>query len=239
MNIALVGYGKMGHFIERIATERGHNIVLKITSANVGDLNAQNLASADVVIEFTTPEVAQENVSFCLNAGVSVVCGTTGWNERLPIAENIAAKAEVGFLHASNFSVGVNIFFEVNKLLARLMAGQANYRPSMEEVHHLQKKDKPSGTAITLAEPIVAASDRLKSWKLSDEEQTDDSLSIAALREDGVPGTHRISWQSAVDTIDIIHTAHNRDGFALGAVLAAEFLQGKKGVFSMKDVLSI
>jgi 4-hydroxy-tetrahydrodipicolinate reductase len=239
MNIALIGYGKMGHAIERIATERGHKVVLRITSANRKDFTAENLSTADVAIEFTAPEAAPENVQLCLNAGVPVVCGTTGWNDKISIANELAANKGVGFLQASNFSIGVNIFFEVNKLLARLMSRQDSYEVVIEEVHHLQKKDKPSGTAITLAEQILSESDSLEKWSLKEDKDGQDTLPITALREEGVPGTHKISWTSAVDTIDIIHTAHSRDGFALGAVLAAEFIRGKAGVFSMKDVLHI
>jgi 4-hydroxy-tetrahydrodipicolinate reductase len=239
MNIALIGYGKMGHAIERIATDRGHQIVLRITSANRADFTTANLSAADVAIEFTAPEAAPENVQLCLNAGVPVVCGTTGWNDQLDAANSLAVKNGVGFLQASNFSIGVNIFFEVNQLLARLMSRQDSYEVVIEEVHHLQKKDKPSGTAITLAEQILSESDSLEKWSLKEDKDGQDTLPITALREEGVPGTHKISWTSAVDTIDIIHTAHSRDGFALGAVLAAEFIRGKAGVFSMKDVLHI
>jgi 4-hydroxy-tetrahydrodipicolinate reductase len=239
MNIALIGYGKMGHTIERIATERGHTIVLKITSGNREEFTAASLSNVDAAIEFTSPEAAPQNVAICLNAGTPTVCGTTGWNDKLPAANQKAESNNTAFLHASNFSVGVNIFFEVNKLLARLMAGQSSYQPSIEEVHHLQKKDKPSGTAITLADQITALSDKQKSWALKEDVSTNGVLPISSIREAGVPGTHTISWASPVDTIDLIHTAHNRDGFALGAVLAAEFIQGKKGVFSMSDVLAI
>jgi 4-hydroxy-tetrahydrodipicolinate reductase len=239
MNIALIGYGKMGHAIERIATGRGHQVVLRITSANRAEFTAENLSAADVAIEFTAPEAAPENVQLCLNAGVPVVCGTTGWNDKINAANALAQSKGVGFLQASNFSIGVNIFFEVNKLLAKLMSRQDSYAVSIEEVHHLQKKDKPSGTAITLAEQILAESNTLEHWALAEEKKVTNTLPITALREEGVPGTHKISWTSAVDTIDIIHTAHSRDGFALGAVLAAEFIKGKTGVFTMKDVLHI
>lgn len=237
MNIALIGYGKMGHAIERIAQERGHSVVLKIRSSNLEDFTTDNLRQADVAIEFTRPDAALENVLRCLDAGLPVVCGTTGWNDALPQAKARAESCDTAFLHASNFSIGVNIFFEINRRLAQLMSKQPGYEVSIEEVHHLQKKDKPSGTAISLAEQILEEDARLKGWALSEEAQ-EGQLPIAALREDAVPGTHRISWASEVDTIDIIHTAHSRDGFALGAVLAAEFLAGKRGVFSMKDVLA-
>lgn len=238
MKIALIGYGKMGQAIERIAAARGHDVMLKISSLNRDDLNVENLSAVDVAIEFTVPKAAPGNVAICLKAGVPVVCGTTGWNDGIETTQSLATNDGVGFLHASNFSIGVNIFFEINKLLARLMSGQQSYEASIEEVHHLQKKDKPSGTAITLAEQILAESEDLKSWVL-DNTSTAGVLGISALREERVPGTHKISWTSAVDTIDIIHTAHNRDGFALGAVLAAEFIFGRSGVFTMKDVLSL
>jgi 4-hydroxy-tetrahydrodipicolinate reductase len=237
MNIALIGYGKMGHAIERIAQQRGHSVVLKIRSSNPEDFTPEKLKTADVAIEFTRPEAAPDNVLRCLDAGLAVVSGTTGWNIALPQAKAHAEAGNGALLQASNFSIGVNIFFEINRRLAQLMSKQHGYTVSIEEVHHLQKKDKPSGTAITLAEQILAEDAQLQGWALSDE-AGEGMLPIAALREEGVPGTHKISWASEVDTVDIIHTAHSREGFALGAVLAAEFLAGKQGVFSMKDVLA-
>ncbi|MEO6832191.1 MAG: 4-hydroxy-tetrahydrodipicolinate reductase, partial [Chitinophagaceae bacterium] len=226
MKIALIGYGKMGHAIERLAQERGHEIVLRITSKNATELSTGNLKKADVAIEFTNPEVAFDNVCYCLNAGVPVVSGSTGWTEKLQEAKRISVEKQVGLLWASNFSIGVNIFFEVNKLLAKLMERQEGYKASMEEIHHLQKKDAPSGTAITLGEQIIANNNRYENWELGTE-APEGTLAINALREENVPGTHQISWNSAVDKIDIIHTAKSRDGFALGAILAAEFLLGK------------
>lgn len=237
MKIALIGYGKMGQAIERIAAARGHETVLRIRSANPEDFSEGNLRKADVAIEFTRPEVALDNVLRCMDAGLPVVCGTTGWNDSLPQAIAHTKAQDTAFLQASNFSIGVNIFFEINRRLATLMHGQQDYEVRVEEVHHLQKKDKPSGTAITLAEQILNANPDINGWALA-EQAMPDQLPITALREEGVPGTHKVSWSSAVDTIDIIHTAHSRDGFALGAVLAAEFLIGKSGVFSMKDVLA-
>lgn len=238
MNIALIGYGKMGKAIEQIATYRGHNIVLRISSSNKQEMTPDNLRLADVAIEFTMPEAAQENVLHTLRAGVPVVCGTTGWNEGLNKAKMVAMDNETSFLHASNFSIGVNIFFEVNKLLASLMNGQPGYEVHMEEIHHTQKKDSPSGTAITIAEQILDQLNRKKHWT---EEETADSemLRIIAKREDGYAGTHSVKYTSAIDDIEIIHTAHNRTGFALGAVLAAEFIAHKQGIFTMKDVLGI
>ena len=238
MNIALIGYGKMGHIIEQVAIQRGHNIVLRITSANKQDMDAAHLSKADVAIEFTRPESAKENVLKCLSAGVNVVCGTTGWNENLQEAYDAAKAHNAAFLHASNFSIGVNIFFEINKLLAKLMNGQPEYNVSIEETHHTQKKDAPSGTAITLTEQALELIDRKTSWNLNDANGIN-AIPIFAHRVEDVPGTHKVTYNSAVDKIEIIHTAHNRDGFALGAVLAAEYVMGKQGVFSMKDVLGI
>lgn len=237
MNIALIGYGKMGHAIETIAQQRGHHIVLRIGSGNREELNAEQLQQADVAIEFTRPEAAPENVALALKAGVPVVCGTTGWNDGLPAAEAVCRETGSALLHASNFSVGVNLFFEVNKLLAKLINAQPDYDVTIEETHHTQKKDAPSGTAITLAEQVLERLDRKKSWAHKGNERSDADMSIASFRVEGVPGTHKVSYQSPIDTIDIIHTAHSRDGFALGAVLAAEFIIGKKGVYQMADVL--
>lgn len=237
MNIAIIGYGKMGKVIEQIAVERGHSIVLKISSANVQDLNAENLKNVDAAIEMTQPDAAKNNVLLCLEAGVPVTSGTTGWNDDIPTAQQTAKDNDTAFLYASNYSVGVNIFFEVNKLLAKLMNEQATYDVQMEEVHHTQKKDSPSGTAITLANQVLAAVKRKSKW--SEEERNSDTLHITALRKEGVPGTHTITYTSPIDDIEIKHTAHNRNGFALGAVLAAEFIADKKGVFSMQDVLGI
>ena len=238
MNIALIGYGKMGHAIEQIAVKRGHNIVLRITSANKHEMDAAHLQLADVAIEFTHPESGKENVLRCLETGLNVVCGTTGWNDSLPVANKAAVENNAAFLHASNFSIGVNIFFEVNKLLARLMNGHAEYKPTIEETHHTQKKDAPSGTAITLAEQIIQNLDNATKWTLNDTGDVG-ALPIIAHRIENVPGTHKITYSSPIDDIEIIHTAHNRDGFALGAVLAAEYIYKKKGIFTMKDVLGI
>lgn len=237
MKIAIVGYGKMGKAIEEIALERGHEIVLKISSSNLEEFTAENLEKADVAIEMTHPEAGKENVLRCLTAGIPTVCGTTGWTNELNEANEAAKVNDTSFLHATNFSVGVNIFFEVNKMLAKLMNEQSNYDVSMEEVHHLQKKDSPSGTALTLASQVLDNISRKTKW--SEEEKGDDILHINALREEGVPGTHAIKYTSEIDDIEIIHTAHNRKGFALGAVLAAEYVADKKGIYTMKDVLGI
>ena len=238
MNIAVIGYGKMGHAIEQAATTRGHNIVLRITSANKHEMSAELLRQADVAIEFTNPASARVNVLQCLSAGIGVVCGTTGWNEHLPEVEAKAKELQVAFLQTSNFSIGVNIFFEVNKLLASLMNKCTGYDVVIDETHHTQKKDAPSGTAITLAQQIIHSLDSKKRWVLNDFNE-EDAVPIMAHRVENVPGTHTVTYSSGIDDIEIRHTAHNRDGFALGAVLAAEYIYGKQGVFSMKDVLGI
>ena len=237
MNIALVGYGKMGHAIETAAAARGHAIVARITTANRVDMDSPAFRQADVAIEFTTPAAALDNVLACLEQGVSVVSGTTGWNERISEANYLALKNELAFLHASNFSVGVNIFFEVNQLLAKLMNGHPEYDISLEETHHVHKKDAPSGTAITLAEQIITRNANITKWSLQHTGAA--VLPITSHRMDEVPGTHIVRYNSAIDQIEIKHTAHSRDGFARGAVLAAEFICGKKGTFTMKDVLGI
>jgi 4-hydroxy-tetrahydrodipicolinate reductase len=238
MNIALIGYGKMGKAIEEIALERGHKIVLKINDENLGDFTKENTGKADVAIEFTSPHSAFDNIKKIIEYGVPVVCGSTGWTERIHEINDYCKEQNGSFLYASNFSVGVNIFFELNKKLAALMAPHAEYTISMEEIHHTQKKDAPSGTAITLAEQILEQVQRKTKWV---NEQSSDTaeLPIISKREDPAPGTHSIKYSSPIDDIEIIHTAHNRQGFALGAVLAAEFIKGKKGIFSMKEVLGL
>ena len=238
MKIALVGYGKMGKTIERIAIERGHEVVLKISSSNKNELTKEHLAMADVVIEFTNPEVALENVQQCLSAGIPVVCGSTGWNDQLDQAYKTCAENNTAMLQSSNFSIGVNVFFEINSLLAQMMNTLPEYEVSIEETHHTHKKDAPSGTAITIAEKILANLDRKKKWANTQPNGADD-LSITAHRKDEVPGTHLVKYSSVIDDIELIHTAHNRDGFALGAVVSAEFILGKKGIFTMKDVLGL
>lgn len=237
MKIALLGYGKMGHAIEEIAVKRGHEIVLKINDQNLDDLTKENIQKADVAIEFTNPDSAVQNILFCLNEKVPVVCGTTGWLKNLKTIEDKCKELNGSFLYASNFSVGVNIFFELNKKLATLLKPHPAYNVALEEIHHTQKKDAPSGTAITLAEQIIAVSDKKDKW-VNSESEKENELSIISKRIDEVAGTHSVKYSSAVDDIEIIHTAHNRKGFAEGAVLAAEFIADKKGIFSMKDVLN-
>lgn len=236
MKIALIGYGKMGRAIEQVALSRGHEVVLKITAGNRQLMDREHLTEADVAIEFTNPESARDNVVACLQHGLSVVSGSTGWNDELPQARQAATEAGLAFLHASNFSIGVNIFFEVNKLLASLINGHTEYMPLIEETHHTQKKDAPSGTAITLAEQILKALPGKKTWSLNFVNNTD-ILPIVAHRVENVPGTHLVKYSSDIDDIEIKHTAHNRDGFAIGAVLAAEFILNRTGVYTMQDVL--
>jgi 4-hydroxy-tetrahydrodipicolinate reductase len=238
MNIAIIGYGKMGKIIEEIAISRGHMINLKIDLNNINDFTTENLQKSNVVIEFTGPHSAYENVMKCLEAGVPVVCGSTGWLEQLEKTKDYCEKKNGSFLYASNFSVGVNIFFELNKLLAKLMNSQDDYDVAMTEIHHTQKKDAPSGTAITLAEQILESLKRKTSWVNHDSKNREEIV-ITSERTDPAPGTHIVKYGSAVDDIEIIHTAHNRNGFAMGAVMAAEFLKERKGVYSMKDVLAL
>lgn len=238
MKIALIGYGKMGKAIDAIATAKGHEVILRIDINSKHLLEKEHLGQADVAIEFTTPETAYDNVMKCFAAGVPVVSGTTGWLEKLPEVKAIAEKEGKGFLHTTNFSIGVNIFFEVNKRLAELMATQPQYDVQMEEIHHTQKKDSPSGTAISLAEQVLGAVTRKHAW-VNEPAAAADQLSIISKRIDPAPGTHTVTYTSAIDDISITHTAHSREGFAAGAVVAAEFLKGKKGVYTMKDVLNL
>ena len=237
MKIALIGYGKMGKAIEEIALQKGHTICLTIDLYNLEDLTKENLQKADVAIEFTSPENAANNILQCFDAGVPVVCGTTGWLNNFDKVKDICIEENGSFLYASNFSIGVNIFFELNKKLAELMSKQ-DYKVTIEETHHTQKKDAPSGTAITIAEQIIKELSHKKQW-VNQESNNAEDLSIISHRIDPAAGTHAVKYSSDVDNIEIIHTAHNRKGFASGAVLAAEFIKDKKGIFSMKDVLGI
>jgi 4-hydroxy-tetrahydrodipicolinate reductase len=238
MKIALIGYGKMGKAIEEIAEQRNHTAGLKIDINNIDSFTAANLQQCDVAIEFTGPHSAVDNILKCLDAGIPVVSGSTGWLEQWPLIKEKCDTLNGALLYASNFSVGVNIFFELNKKLAQLMSRQPEYQVSMEEIHHTQKKDAPSGTAITLAEQVLENITTKKKW-INDIAKYPNELAIISKRIDPAPGTHSIKYSSAIDDIEIIHTAHSRTGFATGAVLAAEFIAGKKGIFSMKDVLAI
>ena len=231
MKIALVGYGKMGKIIDEIATQRNHEIVARLNESPT----SENLNNADVVIEFSNPEVAFNNIKTCLENNIPVICGTTGWLDQKSEIEKIAAENNTAFLYGSNFSLGVNLFFALNEKLANLMKNFPEYNVQLEEIHHTHKKDAPSGTAISLAEGIIKNDQRFEGWKL--EETKEKELGIFAIREDEVPGTHSVFYKSSVDEIEIKHTAYSRNGFALGAVIAAEWIQGKTGNFSMKDVL--
>lgn len=233
MKIALLGYGKMGKVIERIALERGHEIVLKKSSASTFD----GIENADVAIDFSIPDVAVENISICLEKGIPVVSGTTGWLDDYQKIVDLCEAKNGAFLYGSNFSLGVNLFFELNNYLAQMMSKFKEYNVSMEEIHHTQKLDKPSGTAISLAKDILKNYPEKKDWTIDN--TTNEELFIDVKRIENVPGTHSVFYNSNVDFIEIKHVAHNREGFALGAVVASEWILGKKGVFSMKDVLNL
>ena len=233
MKIALLGYGKMGKVIEKIALERGHHVVLKIDK---DDTNF-DLSVADVAIDFSVPTAAFGNISTALNQNVPVISGTTGWLDNFEDIKSLCEKTNGAFIYASNFSLGVNLFFELNKVLAKLITPFKEYNVQIEEIHHTQKQDAPSGTAITLAEGIAKESN-YEGWTLSPNTEPQ-KIKIEAKRIENVPGTHTINYTSEVDTLEITHTAHNRNGFALGAVVAAEWIIGKKGIFTMKDVLNI
>ncbi|MFZ4399821.1 MAG: 4-hydroxy-tetrahydrodipicolinate reductase [Bacteroidales bacterium] len=236
MKIALLGYGKMGKEIEKIALERNHEILLKIDSSEDWNNHIIDFLNADVAIEFSTPSTVLDNISKSFSAGVPIVIGTTAWYDQLDIIRELCIEKQQTMFYASNFSVGVNMFFEINKKLAKLMNKHPEYEVFIEEIHHTQKLDAPSGTAITLANDIMSNLSKKKVWKneMTSEEA---ELGIKSIRESNVPGTHIISYQSANDTIEIKHIANNRHGFAMGAILAAEFIAGKKGIYEMKDLL--
>jgi dihydrodipicolinate reductase len=233
MKIALVGYGKMGQIIDQIAQSRGHEVVARLNETP----NGENLNQPDVVIEFSSPDSAYDNIKFCLEHKIPVVCGTTGWLDRKSEIEEICKRENAAFLYGSNFSLGVNLFFALNEKLAQLIYPfRENYQCQLEEIHHIHKLDAPSGTAISLAQGIIEHSN-FEDWKL--DETQENRLGIRAIRESEVPGTHSVNYRSEVDEIEIKHTAFNRKGFALGAVIAAEWILGKKGNFTMKEVLGL
>lgn len=238
MKIALLGYGRMGKEIEKIALDRGHEIVLKIDDSNPHDLIDDNLKKADVAIDFSIPDAAYSNIKACFDADTPIVCGTTGWLDKFEEVISTSVKEKKGFFYASNFSIGVNVFFKINEYLARIMNKISGYQVSMEEIHHIHKLDAPSGTAITLANGVISEIENKKSWIL-DQPSTEEEIGIKAIREKEVPGTHSINYDSEVDSIDIKHTAKSRKGFALSAVLAAEYMNGRKGYHTMDDMLDI
>lgn len=237
MKIALAGYGKMGKAIEKMAIEKGYEVVLKISTANSHEMDTVHLQKADVCIEFSSPLHAVKNILQCFDAGIPVVCGTTGWLSSWQDVINACKEKDGSFIYASNFSIGVNLFFQLNAYLATLIQGKRSYHPEMEEIHHLQKKDAPSGTAITLAETIISIYPGINRW-VNHATNDQAELPIISKREADTTGIHEINYLSANDQISIRHEAFNRDGFAEGALLAASFLQNKKGVFSMADVLN-
>ena len=236
MNIALIGYGKMGKAIEQIALKAGHTISCIVHSSD--DLSSLTQENIDVAIEFTQPESAFDNLSFCINNGIPVISGTTGWIDQLPEIEKQCREKDGTFLYASNFSIGVNLFFKLNKFLAKLMSPQTQYKPSMIEVHHTHKKDAPSGTAITLAEGIISEHEKYNAWK---NEATSEAgeIPIASERIGEIPGTHKITYKSEVDQISIEHEAYSRDGFVQGAVFVAEWLPSQKGIVKIDDFLKL
>lgn len=243
MNIALIGYGKMGRTIERLAQAQGHTIILKIDANNADQFTAEHLQAADVAIEFSRPDAAYTNIMTCLKAGLPVVSGTTAWLDRYPEVVEWCHAHQGAFFYASNFSVGVNIFFELNQYLARLMNAQADYHVELEEIHHTQKLDAPSGTAVTLAEGILERIDRLERYQLQEaraaKTTAEGIIPIQAQRIGDTPGTHVVAYHSPIDSLEIKHTAHGREGFASGALLAASWLQGKQGVYGMSDLLRL
>ncbi|CAM1348998.1 4-hydroxy-tetrahydrodipicolinate reductase [Tenacibaculum crassostreae] len=232
MKIALLGYGRMGKEIEKIALQRGHEIVIKTSGKETYDITTANVA-----IDFSVPSSAYNNISNCINHKVPVISGTTGWLEKYNEIVDLCNDKKGAFIYASNFSLGVNVFFELNKQLAKMMNTLEQYNISLEEIHHTKKLDAPSGTAITLAEGIIENSNK-KNWEL-EKITSEENIPITAIRTPDVPGTHTVTYSSDIDTIDIKHTAHNRQGFALGAVIAAEWLHNKTGVYTMRDVLNL
>ncbi|MFK8008689.1 MAG: 4-hydroxy-tetrahydrodipicolinate reductase [Saprospiraceae bacterium] len=236
MKIALIGYGKMGKTIEQLALEKGYEIVLKVDITNAETWTNEQLKQANVAIEFTRPESAIENITRCFQCGVPVISGTTGWVEKMEEVKNSCQKLDGGFFYASNYSIGVNLFFKLNKILAKMMEAYDTYDISLEEIHHTQKLDAPSGTAITLAEGLLEKITRKSKWVKETARQKNE-LPIFSKRIEKVPGTHSISYDSEIDSIEIKHTAHSRLGFAKGALMAAEWMNNRKGFYGMEDLL--
>jgi 4-hydroxy-tetrahydrodipicolinate reductase len=239
MKIALIGYGKMGKIIEKIALERGHEIVFRGNSANQSWKASNTRPDWDVAIEFTNPDAVVDNLEHLIRLGIPSICGSTGWYAEYERISNLVAAQQSALIAASNFSVGVNLFFAINRYVARLMNQHPDYNVSIQEIHHTEKKDAPSGTAITTAENIIPFIDHLDAWELGEKATQPNMLPIEALRLPNVPGTHTVDYRSEIDTISIAHEANNRTGFAIGAILSAEFILGKKGIFTIQDVLNI
>lgn len=240
MNIALIGYGKMGKIIEEIAISRGHSIIAKSNSQN--PITEIDFSKVDVAIEFTAPLLAVKHIEHCLKNNTPVIVGTTAWVDELDYVKDLVAQNNGSLLYASNFSIGVNIFFDINRRLAQLMDGQHEYLPSVKEIHHKEKVDAPSGTAVSIASDMMLANDNYSSWihqKDIAPNVQKGQIAVTSFREDGVPGTHIVDYTSEIDTIEIKHTAHNRKGFGLGAVIAAEWIVGKKGIYTMQDVIKL
>ncbi len=238
LRICIIGYGKMGHEVERVARERGHSIPLIVDRNNHNEINSDKFKNVDVAIEFTSPQIAKQNVQACFDAGVPVVCGTTGWNDQLSDMIEKARQGRGTLFYASNFSIGVNIFFKLNQLAASILSRVEDYKPSIIEIHHTQKLDAPSGTAISLANIINAHMPSYSGWSLLPNNITDDKIPIQAVREGAVPGTHMVTFESDQDIIRLTHEAKSRKGFALGAVLAAEFIYNRKGFYNMDNLIN-
>ncbi len=236
MKIAIIGYGRMGKMIEEAAVEKGHTIGLIVDVNNQADLTAQNIADHDVAIEFTTPSSAWHNISVCFDADTPVVSGTTGWHDRMPELKERCLRENKALLYSSNFSIGVNILFHINRQLARLINPFDQYKPRIEEIHHTKKLDAPSGTAISLAQGVIDEINRLQKWKLA-ETVDNQTLPVKAIRADDITGIHEVIYESDIDILSIRHSAKNRKGFALGTIMAAEFIMNKRGFFTMEDVL--
>lgn len=239
LNIALIGYGKMGKTIEKLSIAREHTIRVVIDNESDWDDNRGQLGQCDVAFEFTTPEAAPGNIRRCFDHDVAVVCGTTGWLNELPAVIRLCEEKKQCLFHASNFSIGVNIFFELNQQLARMLSTMKGYRPRIVESHHTQKLDAPSGTALTLANTIIASRDDLNRWGNDELELSEDTLPVRSYRLDDITGTHAVMYDSVIDSIEIKHTARDRSGFAEGAIMAAEWVHKKQGVFTMKEMLKL
>ena len=237
LKVGLLGYGKMGQAIESIALEKGMDIVWRITKANRHELTNARIQEVDVVIEFSRPESAFDNVMQCLESGIPVVCGSTGWQDRLGQAQSFCQQQQGAMIWASNFSIGVNLFFAINQYVAKMMAARAEYSPHVTEIHHIHKLDAPSGTAVTILDQLLASMNQYDGWQLEPAASDAGKISVTAIREGEVPGTHQVRWSSSTDEIIITHKAQSRQGFAMGAVLAAQWIVGKQGVFGMEDVI--